>query len=126
VSVEVYLEGEGYVALFGRVGKVPQSAALPEAYWVKVADTGYWELGTAQAPLASGRVGFGARLWRRLKLEFRQNTIRVGFDGAWLATVTDSSYGAGMVGLGSGWHGARFDNLTVQPLAALAEPRVER
>ncbi len=115
VSVDVRLEREGFVSLFGRVGKIPQSAALPEAYWLKLADTGSWELGNAKVPLCSGRANFHPGEWHRLGLRFRGDRITVLFDHQAVGTVTNRAGATGMVGLGSGWHGAEFDNLVVEP-----------
>ena len=117
VSADTLIERAGYVALFGRVGRIQEDASAPDGYCLKVDQDGWWELGDARHALASGRVAFGANTWHRLGLLFRGDRITASFDGQEVATVRDTSYGRGMVGLGCGWHGAEFDNvaITVDP-----------
>lgn len=115
VGVDAYLEGDGNVSLFGRVGKVNQNENPPEGYWLKVDQWGYWELGTAEIALASGSCGFKPKEWHRLGLRMADSVITVLYDGRALCSVTNSQYLAGMVGLGCGWHAAQFDNLTIEP-----------
>ncbi len=126
VSVDARIEQRGSVSLFGRVGKVPQNQHLPEAYYLKVDDVpeayylkvddaGFWELGSAKWPLASGRCGTRANRWHNLRLGFAGSTITVAVDGRQVGAVTNAEHAAGMVGVGSGWHGAQFDNLRITP-----------
>lgn len=76
---------------------------------------GHWELGNARHPLASGRSSVRPGRWHLLSLTFAGDRITVGIDGANVGVVTDSAQAAGMVGVGSGWHGAQFDNLRIEP-----------
>ncbi len=115
VDADARIEAHGFVALFGRVGTVPQNENLPNAYRLKVSDAGYWELGNAKAPLASGRSAVRAGRWHNLKLRFAGDVITAFIDHAPVGTVTNGEHTAGMVGVGSGWHGAQFDNLSVTP-----------
>jgi len=115
VSAEALLEGPGFVSLFGRVGLVPRHASPPNAYWLKVDQAGYWELGTASHALASGRVPFSVNTWHKLKLRFAGTTIQAFIDERQAAEVTDATYSCGMAGVGCGWHRAQFDNLSIQP-----------
>jgi galactosylceramidase len=119
VSVDALIEQEGFVSLFGRVGLIRQNAAMPEGYWLKVSDNGYWELGTAASPLASGKAGVQANQWHQLKLRFEGSITRVFIDRKLMGSVTNQAYTFGMVGVGSGWHGAQFDNLRIE--SALAD-----
>ena len=114
VGIDALIEREGFVSLFGRVGKVPQNANPPEAYWLKVDQDGWWELGTASIPLASGRVPFSAGTWHRLGLRFQGDQITVLFDGRQAGALRDRTYLAGMVGIGCGWHRTQFDNLAIR------------
>lgn len=114
VSVDAFIEREGFVALFGRAGKVPQNASPPDAYGLKVDEHGWWELGTANIPLASGRVAFSANAWHRLAIRFDGQQITAIIDHRTVATLQDGTYTAGMIGIGCGWHGAQFDNLTIR------------
>ncbi|MHB1305794.1 MAG: discoidin domain-containing protein [Limisphaerales bacterium] len=113
VKVAVLLEGEGFVQLFGRVGRIPQSASLPDAYALKVDQDGYWELGTATVALASGRQSFALNRWHELALRFQGDEIHAAIDGEEVANLKDSTYPAGMVGVGCGWHRAQFDDLSI-------------
>jgi galactosylceramidase len=113
VAVDALIEKAGFVSLFGRVGNIPQNANPPGGYWFKVDQDGQWELGTATVALASGQAPFSANTWRRLKLRFAGALIMAFIDDQLLIGRTDETYGAGMVGLGCGWHGAQFDNLAI-------------
>ena len=66
-----------------------------------------------------------ADTWHTLKLVFLGDTIRAAVDGSTLAQVADGMYHAGMIGLGSGWNGAQFGRVAVDPAAAddLAESK---
>ncbi|MFO1498862.1 MAG: discoidin domain-containing protein [Verrucomicrobiota bacterium] len=114
VGVDVLLESEGFVSLFGRVGKIPQSPGPPAAYWLKVNQRGDWELGVEKHPIASGKVGFSTNRWHHLELSFRETQIDVAIDHVKTASVQDTTYLGGMIALGSGWNGAQFDNLQIE------------
>jgi hypothetical protein len=116
--VDAFLEQEGFVSLFGRVGRVPQDAKLPDGYGLKLDAQGYWELGTAEQALLSGRAAPPLQAWRRLQLKFAGPRITVTLDGRSVGEVTDGTYVCGMAGFGSGWHRAQFDNFEVQVDAA--------
>jgi galactosylceramidase len=115
LSTEALLEGPGFVSLFGRVGIIPQNANAPNAYWLKVDQAGYWELGTCSHALASGRVPFSVNTWHKLKLRFAGATIQAFIDEKQVTEVTDGTYSCGMAGVGCGWHRAQFDNLSIEP-----------
>ncbi|MBI4657678.1 MAG: discoidin domain-containing protein [Verrucomicrobia bacterium] len=114
VSVDVLIEKEGSVSLFGRVGAIPQKADLPSGYWLKFDHHGYWELGTAKVPIASGKVPVSVDFWHNLRLKFAGTQIKVAIDQNTVTEVTNEAYPSGMVGIGSGWHGAQFDNLSIR------------
>jgi hypothetical protein len=114
ISVDTLLEPrEGFVSLFGRVGAIPQKAEPPNAYWLKVDHAGNWELGIAKAILASGGSNFRGGRWQNLGLRFSGKQITVLINRRTAGQIEDASYPAGMVGVGCGWHGARFDNLAI-------------
>jgi len=118
VAVEAFLDQEGFVSLFGRVGRVPQDAKLPDGYWLKLDAQGYWELGTAEQALTSGRAASPLQAWRRLQLKFAGPHITVSIDGQGVGEVIDGTYVCGLAGFGSGWHRAQFDNFEVKADAA--------
>jgi hypothetical protein len=55
-----------------------------------------------------------------LKLVMAGDTILAALDESPLAKVTDTTYHAGMVGLGSGWNHAQFDHIAVVPAGLAA------
>ncbi len=114
VGADVLIEKAGYVALFGRVGTVPQQKKEALAYSLKVDDSGAWELRAVAQVLASGKAPFSADAWHALKLKFALTNIQAFIDKVQVADVTDAATGAGMIGVGSGYHGAQFDNIEVR------------
>jgi galactosylceramidase len=114
IGVDALVEQRGFVSLFGRVGKILQDQNPPHGYWFKIDDQGRWELRTAKAAIAAGRTPFVAASWHTLRLKFAGKRIEAFVDGRPVAGAESGEYAAGMVGLGSGWHGAQFDNLTIQ------------
>lgn len=114
VSIDVLVEGTGHVSLFGRVGKIPQSAAPPDGYRLDVRDTGAWALRTALTTITTGEAPFSAGTWHNLRLQFAGQRIRALIDRQLVAETTSGLYPQGMVGIGSGWHAAQFDNLSVR------------
>src|SRR5207244_4352054 len=122
-------EKAGFVSLFGRVGKIPQNMDPPNGYWLKVSDGGDWELllvrnlkGKVQDPktiIGSGKVFFAADQWHRLGLKFTNAIIRVMIDDNPVAEIKDATFKSGMVGIGSGWHGAQFDQLSISPVVEI-------
>lgn len=118
VAVQALLPGDGFVSLFGRVGKVPQNASPPDGYGLKVDQDGFWELGTASVALASGQVTFPIKRWHELKLAFKGDAIRARIDGVEVAKINDTTYVSGLAGLGCGWHRAQFDDLVIVVAAA--------
>ncbi len=132
VSVNVLVEKAGFASLFGRVGKVEQNNNPPWGFWLKADTAGKWELTSrqqkidvkggkekktgGQVVLASGEVAFAPNVWHTLLLSFRDDTIRASIDGNEVANVHTELSPAGMAGVGSGWHGAQFDHLSIQGL----------
>lgn len=135
VSVDALVEKGGFASLFGRVGKIEQNANPPWGVWLKADTAGKWELAARkekmqvdkngkqknvgeQVVLASGETPFAADVWHALKLSFSGETIRAFIDGKEVASVRSELCPAGMVGIGSGWHGAQVDNFSL----AVEEP----
>jgi hypothetical protein len=113
VSADVLIEKAGSVCLFGRVAAVKQDQKLPCGYGLKVDQAGSWELYSDKARLAAGKAPFTADTWHNLRLVFAGDTILAVLDGSPLSEVTDNAHRAGMAGVGSGWNGAQFDNVSV-------------
>ncbi|PKV89453.1 RICIN domain-containing protein [Streptomyces sp. TLI_146] len=122
VRSDALLEQQGAVELLGRVGTQGRNNNGLNAYHLRVADTGAWSLlrtdtAWSSTTLASGTViAPGLKTWHTLALTFQGATITAKLDAATLATVTDNSYGAGQIGLGTaGYYGAQFANLSITP-----------
>lgn len=114
VSVDAHLDRPGFVSLFGRIGKVPQGPKPPEGYWMKLADTGAWELGTEKHPILSGHAELSADGWNNLALVFQGSEIQVQINQQTVAVTRDTTYSSGMSGFGCGWHAAQFDNFSLR------------
>ena len=66
-----------------------------------------------KAIIASGTVLFPADQWHRLGLKFSRTTIQVIIDDKPVAGIEDATFRSGMAGIGSGWNGSQFDNLSI-------------
>jgi glycosyl hydrolase family 59/ricin-type beta-trefoil lectin protein/glycosyl hydrolase family 59 (putative galactocerebrosidase) len=120
-SADVLLEKPGYVEMIGRAGAqdTGNQGAL-NAYYLRVSDTGAWSIrrnNTSQqvTTLRSGTTtALGTNSWHKLSLGFSGSTITASVDGAVIGTVTDGTFPAGQVGIGtSTGETAQFDNLDV-------------
>jgi galactosylceramidase len=114
VSVDAMIENAGLVSLFGRVASVHQNADPPNGYWLKVGDTGAWELLAAGTRLINGTVPFSAKTWHRLQLDFANDRIAAMIDGHAVAQVIDETFAQGNTGLGCGWHTAQFSHFEIR------------
>ena len=108
ISVDALIEQTGFVSLFGRV------VADDRFYELKVADSGDWDLLAGKTKLKGGKVPFSGNTWHRLQLEFLEDTVTATIDGTPAARVNDKSFDHGNCGIGSGWHGARFSDITIR------------
>jgi hypothetical protein len=123
VSADALIAQPGAVQLIGRAGS--QIGYYPPAaneYYLQLSNTGAWQVvrgssGGATATLASGSVSApGTGTWQHLALTFSGSSITAAINGATVASVTDGSYGSGMVGFGvNGYQTDQFDNLSVTP-----------
>ncbi len=121
VSTDVLLEKSGYVELLGRAGSQnTTNTAGQNAYYLRISDTGAWSIlrNNTSAQVTTLRSGSAAALgtnkWHNLALGFNGSTITASVDGATLGSVTDSTFSAGQVGIGTDQtETAQFDNLRV-------------
>ena len=123
VSSDVLVEKQGSAVLAGRIdsanwfkGKTERWAS---GYVLSVQHDGTWELYSTKftpstTKLASGKIPFPLNTWHHLTLAFKGTTIQVSIDGASIANVTDTSHAKGMVGIGTGWNTAQFDNFAIK------------
>ncbi|MGW5781699.1 RICIN domain-containing protein [Streptomyces sp. NPDC003863] len=128
VSADVFLEQGGSSAeLLGRIGTQDKNNNGLNAYHLRLSDTGTWKLlksgrpwgdwDTTVPPLAEGTVPApGTGTWHNLALTFQGDSITVAVDGQAQATITDSSFGGGQVGLGTaGYYPVQYANFRVIP-----------
>ncbi|AOR30516.1 galactosylceramidase [Streptomyces fodineus] len=132
VSADVLLEKSGAGAdLLGRVGWQKKNNNGLNAYHLTLDTAGNWALQKSDQawnfttlPGASGKLekAPGTNTWHRLSLTFQGSTITAKIDGTQVASLTDSSYGAGQIGLGTVWdsdthgyYGVQYSNLSVTP-----------
>ena len=135
VSSDVLLEKSGSSAeLLGRVGTQTKfSAGGMNAYHLRLSDTGSWSLVKTDTAgnkawnwttLAGGTVTApGTGTWHKLSLTFQDSTIIAKIDGNTVGTVTDTSYGAGLAGLGTaGYYPVEYSNFSVthEPVSDLS------
>ncbi|MFI1363962.1 RICIN domain-containing protein [Streptomyces griseochromogenes] len=132
VSTDVLLERSGGAAdLLGHVGWQKQNNNGLNAYHLTLDTTGTWALQKSDQSWnfttlskASGKIAkvHGTDTWHKLSLTFQGSTITAKIDGTQVASVTDTSYGAGQIGLGTVWdtkthgyYGVQYSNLSVTP-----------
>jgi hypothetical protein len=118
VSVDMLIEKKGYAAVYGRIGKCPQSAVPPEGYCFKMHDDGAWQLRAGEAELDSGNIALGTGPWHNIAMAFAGTAITLSVDGREITAGQDRKYTGGFAGLGTGWNCAQFDNFSVQPVDA--------
>ncbi|MEW9552972.1 ricin-type beta-trefoil lectin domain protein [Nonomuraea sp. NPDC050783] len=123
VSADVLLEQSGYVQLIGRAGTQRSfGPAGLNAYYFRVTDAGAWQIqrnntDAAVTTLRSGTVAaLGTGRWHTLALGFSGSTLTASIDGVQVGSVTDATWGAGQVGVGTATtETAQFDNLSITP-----------
>jgi len=122
-SADVLLEQPGHVTLVGRMDSADWfqdgKARWPSGYVLTVQQDGAWELNSAKfknptVKLAAGTVPFSLKTWHHLALVFKGSTIQASIDDASVANVTDNTHKNGMVGIGTGWNKAQFDNFSIK------------
>lgn len=114
LSVDAMLPDKGSLLLWGRMNHFGWAGSAPfTAYQLEVRDDGQWVFKTGQNKLASGQVLALGREWHTLELGFKGTNITVSLDHRPLANLKDASCQAGVVGIGTGWNTALFDNLKV-------------
>ncbi|MFC9931525.1 RICIN domain-containing protein [Streptomyces sp. NPDC127190] len=123
VSSDVLLENSGSAAeVLGRVGTQAKNNNGLNAYHLRLSDTGAWSLlktdtSWTWTTLASGTgAAPGTKTWHNLALSFQGSTITAKIDSTTVATVTDSTYQGGQIGLGTaGYHPVQYSNLSITP-----------
>jgi len=123
VSSDVLFEQSASAAeILGRVGTNALNNNGLDAYHLRLSDTGAWELLKSDTnwnwtTLASGTVTApGTGTWHNLAMGFQGSTITATIDGTTVATITDTSYSGGQVGLGTaGYYPVEYSDFSVTP-----------
>ncbi len=135
VSMDALIEQAGTVFLAGRVtspGYTNAGSNLPNhfnGYVIQINNSGAWSLfsnSTSSSPttLASGYVAApGLNAWVPLSLTFNGSTVSASINGNQVASVSNSNYSAGQVGLGvEGWQTAQYSNLSISSGTTVCTP----
>ncbi len=126
VDADARIGGEGSAMLIGRIDSADvfrnSAARLPSGYTFRLHSDGTWELlfsayGAVTRTLAQGQAAPAGGQWHHLRLSFAGPRITAALDGRTLASVSDTGRTHGMIGIGSEWNRAQFDNLAVTPAA---------
>ncbi len=121
-SSDVLLDSSNEATNIGRIDSadVFQDGNMlwPSAYVLRLGKNGAWTLLSAKyktSPqiLASGTIALDSGKWHNLQLQFRGNQIQASLDDRLLVSVQDVSHKHGMIGIGTDWGKAQFDNLSV-------------
>lgn len=115
VSTDVLLEQPGPAYLFAHY--------FGSGCYLRIDSGGDWMLNTGATTL-TGVGSFPLNTWHTLALTFIGSYVEASVDGTIVASVDDSTYTHGMIGLGTGWingqwNTAQFDNLSVQAITQL-------
>jgi hypothetical protein len=124
VSADALFETASEVSVMGRIDSADVfqdgNARWPSAYVLTLGHSGRWSLLSSKykrAPqtLAAGTVSVGAAPWHTMQLTFHGTEVTATVDGKQLSSVQDRTHKSGMVGIGTDWGKAQFDNLSVRP-----------
>ena len=113
----------GKVRFWVRLGKLDGMGAEQNAgYGLEFDEQGRWSLKAAAKLLASGKVPALGSGWHRVSLVARGREIEATLDQQPLAKIVDAQFQAGVIGLGTDWHRASFDNLEIVLLDPTGKP----
>ncbi len=122
VAVDVLISETGPVTLMGRIDSAnlfhDSNAHYPSGYIFLVNPSGDWKLLSKQYTiplkvLAFGTVQLSTLEWHCMELRFRGAQVAAVLDGKVLTKSVDRSHTRGMIGFGTGWNSAQFDNLSI-------------
>lgn len=122
LSSDVLLMGKGDATLLGRIDSADvfkdKDALYPSGYIFKITSGGKWLLlsaayGKPTVTLAQGSFRERSGTWHHLELTFHGSRVTALMDGNALASIEDSRHTHGMIGIGTAWNHAQFDNVSV-------------
>lgn len=115
VSCDVCFDFKQAAVLYGRIAKIPlPHGSSPQGYQLNMTADGRWQLMVGTKSLLAGIQVISSGTWRRAGLRFIGDQITVIFDGKKVGTVTDTTYGNGLAGVGCGYERVKFDNLVIE------------
>jgi len=107
-----------YAQICGRMSS--NTRGLPPVAYCLLIDVGSQKylIRANTASIASGSLPFVVNFseWHKFSLTFQGSTITATLDGTRLNSIQDTTYGYGMVAVGSGWHEAFIDDFSITPL----------
>ena len=124
LSTDFLLEQSGAVQLLGRLGgQLWTSPSAIAGYVFQIDDHGNWAIlrqgdqGNVATLTSGSTTPLGTNSWHTAALLVHGSAIGAEVDGVVMGAVTDSTYTAGNVGIGTvGWINAQFDNFSVTRL----------
>ncbi|MCX6878378.1 MAG: discoidin domain-containing protein [Verrucomicrobia bacterium] len=108
---------QAFVAVLVRVVNKVMGVKVWNAHALRLYATGNWELRAGEKVLAQGHVMAPGDTWHRLQLKAERRRLIAHIDHTEVVSI-ESKMTSGMVGLGSGWHQAQFDDLSVSGKSA--------
>jgi hypothetical protein len=112
VSCDVLLPDSGWAEVGARFEKPWDSG-----YWLQIQSDGSWRVSVNNGVPATGKLAETAcGKWRRLKVRCEHDQIAFFIANDRIASLRDTSFSAGLAGLGTGWNKAYFDNFEVTPI----------
>ena len=104
----------GRISSYDSCQRGPAACAPPHGYCLHLRQDGGWQLLFASSQLAAGTVELaGEPKAHRLQIKFAGGTLRALIDGTAVASAAATNSSGGMVAIGSGFHNAYFDSLTI-------------
>jgi hypothetical protein len=82
-------------------------------YFFEIDHLGNWKLSAADRVLASGKETIVCNKWYTVGLACVKDEIKLILDERVLAEVKDDTMKSGVIGIGTGWNHAYFDNLKI-------------
>jgi hypothetical protein len=112
VSVDCFLPDTGSVKLWGRMNSFGRKDPYI-SYGLEVKHDGNWTFSNHKDILDSGKVKAISGKWHTLGISFDVDEIVLLIDNMKVSIITDSTISSGVIGLGTGWNVAYFDNLKI-------------
>lgn len=92
-------------------------------YGLEIDDRGKWSLNARAETMRAGLAGPLGTGWHSISLLARDDSIAVTLDGHELARIVDGRFKAGVIGLGTDWNAASFDNIRIEAVDSRSETR---